>query len=163
MGLEDRLSRADRAVFRDGLTGAFTGHGVDAAAGFHEAVRDQIARPVDQAVTHDVAGHLHLTLGGHFRRAHQRTQSAERQRVQQHGDFGGIVANPGDHLAALLLVGGVHVEEDRFAAGGANFLLDFGCVRQGLAAVEVDSIDVVAGCRQLDRYCFAEAAARAED
>ena len=146
---EYRLSRAYRTVLRDCLTSALAGHGVDPPPRLHEPVRHQIVGPIDQTMSHHVAGHFHLPFAGDFRRPNQRPQCAERQRVQQHADFAAIRADPLDHLGALLIIGGVDVEEDRLATCIADLLLYFHGVRQRLAAVQMHSVNVIADVSQL--------------
>src|SRR5439155_16385529 len=72
-------------------------------------------------------------------------------------------ANPFDHLAPILVLGRVHIEEDRVTAGIADRVLDVGDVRQRLAPVQMHSVNTVTGTRQLDRDGLAEAAARPQD
>ncbi len=69
----------------------------------------------------------------------------------------------GDRLLALVVVGGVDVEEVRLATGGRDAGADLLDVRHRLPAIEVDAEDVVAGGGELERRSFTEAARSAED
>src|SRR5258706_11434198 len=82
--------------------------------------------------------------------------------MQQHTHLARIRANSVDHFTALLVIRRIHVEEDRFAAGVTDLLLHRGGMRQCFAAVQMDSVDVVAGAGQLDRDRLTETAARSK-
>ena len=63
VGLERRLRARDRPVVRQDAGAAAARHGEDPAAGAHQPPGDDVLRPVDEAVRHDVERHVHLILG----------------------------------------------------------------------------------------------------
>ena len=74
----------------------------------------------------------YLLARRHFPGAGQRLERAERQRVQDHAQGSNRIEQARRHLldavAAPAVVGGIVVEEERFASGLADALLNFGDV-----------------------------------
>jgi hypothetical protein len=79
---------------------------------FHQSGLHHLLHPINQAVPHDVGGHIHLRLR-HRALAYQRNQRAKGQRVQQHADgprcFLKLFLNSRHHVFALLRIGRVDV------------------------------------------------------
>jgi hypothetical protein len=111
---------------------------------------------IDEAVGHHVLGHLHLLavdrlLGVVGEERHERPEG---QRVEDDPDVrvgaGGARLveprpEPGESCGALLVVGGVHVDEQRLAAGLGDLALDVLDVLEPGPEVEVDARDPVPG------------------
>ena len=93
-------------------------------------------------------------------------KASECRTTETRDSGGSAAADPldrGDHLRALLVVGGVDVEELGPAAGRADLARDPVGVRLRPLAVEVDAEDVPAGAAELERAGFAEPGRSAQD
>ena len=80
-------------------------------------------------MAHHVGGHVHLLLRHRDTVANEWLQSSESQRVKQHPYSTGLLLkfflDVRDYFFPLLRIGGIHVEENRLAAGLTNFTEDF--------------------------------------
>jgi len=171
VGLERRFRGRNGAVARPHPRGSGARHREHAAAAHQEPARECVLDPIHEAMGHHLQRHRHLGRRGETRAvaADERAQTAERERMEQHADRAPAVVVDAcgewrfEHLASLLVVGGVDVEESasRPAARIAAVISSTWTIPA--RPIEVDAADCEAALGQLSRRRFAEAARGAEN
>ncbi len=155
VGLQGRLGRRHRTVRRDHPGRSLGGHREDLGAAFEEARSPEVLDPVDERVGHHVERHLHLLAADGALRVlgEERLQGAEGERVH---DDPQVRRPPGcprlrealretrEGGGALLVVGRVHVDEDRLGPGRRDGRLDLLDMLEAGPEVQVDPEDPVA-------------------
>ena len=150
VALEGGLRGRYRAVGLPDPVPARGRHREDVPALGEEAGREEVLHPVDERMRHDVERHVHLGVRDPVRGRgrEERLERPEGERVENDVDPGpaplGVedLRHLGDRLGPLLVVGGVHVEEDGLRPGGGDLPRDPLDVGLGRLAVEVDAEDV---------------------